>query len=55
MPVDIVDDDSMPGLVNISSANKEGHRAVQAAKAGFFCSSELKVGKKKNVKSYFPW
>ena len=36
--VDTVDDDSRPGVANVSSANKEGHRAVRAATAGCFCS-----------------
>ena len=40
--VDTVDDDSRPGVANVSSANKEGHRAVQAAKAGYFLSSFTK-------------
>ena len=40
--VDTVDDDSRPGVANVSSAYKEGHRAVQAATAGFFCSSFTK-------------
>ena len=34
----MLDDDSRPGVTNVSSANK-GHGAVQAATAGFFCSS----------------
>ena len=38
--VDSVDDDSRN---NMSSANKEGHRAIQAAKAGFLCSSFKKT------------
>ena len=37
--VDTVGDDSRPGVANVSSANKEGHRAVRAATAGFFHSS----------------
>ena len=41
--VDTVDDDSRPGVANVSSANKEGHGAVQAATAGFFCSSFTKT------------
>ena len=36
------DDDSRPGA-NVSSSNKEGHRAVQAATAGCFCSSFTKT------------
>ena len=41
--VDTVDDDSRPGVANVSSANKEGHGAVRAATAGFFCSSFTKT------------
>ena len=43
--VDTVDDDSRPGVANVSSANTEGHvsLAIQAAKAGFFCSSFTKT------------
>ena len=41
--VDTVDDDSRPDVANVSSANKEGHGAVQAATAGFFCSSFTKT------------
>ena len=41
--VDTVDYDSRPGVANVSSVNKEGHRAVQAAKAGYFCSSFTKT------------
>ena len=37
------DDDSRPGEANMSSANKEGHRAVQAVTAGCFCSSFTKT------------
>ena len=40
---DTVDDDSRPGVVNVSSTNKEGHGAIQAATAGFFCSSFTKT------------
>ena len=41
--VDTVGDDSRLGVANMSSANKDGHRAVRAAKAGFFCSSFIKT------------
>ena len=41
--VDTVDDDSRPGVANVSSANKEGHGAVRAATAGCFCSSFTKT------------
>ena len=41
--VDSVVDDSRPGEANMSSANKEGHGAIQAATAGFFCSSFTKT------------
>ena len=37
-----VDDDSRPGVANMSSSNKEGHRAVQASTAGCFLSSFTK-------------
>ena len=40
---DTVDDDSRPGVANLSSANKEGHRAVPVATAGFFWSSFTKT------------
>ena len=37
--VDTVDYDSRPGVAKVNTTNKEGHGAVQAATAGFFCSS----------------
>ena len=39
---DTVDDDSRPGVANVSSANN-GHGAVQAAAAGLFFSSFTKT------------
>ena len=36
--VDTVDDDSRPGVANVSASNTEAHGAIQVATAGFFCS-----------------
>ena len=41
--VDTVDDDSSPGVANMSSSNKEGHGAIQAARTVFLCSSFTKT------------
>ena len=41
--VDTVNDDSRPDVANESSASKEGHGAIQAVTAGFFCASFTKT------------
>ena len=39
--VDTVDVDSRPGVANVSSDNKKGHRAVQATKGEALTNTDL--------------